>query len=179
MYDEGAPSCELYREMQEASETEVNEEAEWKKRLPALYYTQGPTVYTLNDVPLSVSLKGEGSRLTYVMAAYSLNGTYLGLRELGDELQLCTGKAEDPTAFLQFGVGLEVECSLKLGTLLAVTEPTFYDLYLRVDNEQLYPVPVRLANLRVNGRRVNENSASITSQQNDQLVRRFFTVDAA
>jgi len=113
------------------------------------------------------------------MAAYSLNGTYLGLRELGDELQLCTGKAEDPTAFLQFGVGLEVECSLKLGTLLAVTEPTFYDLYLRVDNEQLYPVPVRLANLRVNGRRVNENSASITSQQNDQLVRRFFTVDAA
>ena len=27
--------------MQEASETEVNEEAEWKKRLPALYYTQG------------------------------------------------------------------------------------------------------------------------------------------
>ena len=41
------------------------------------------------------------------MAAYSLNGTYLGLRELGDELQLCTGKAEDPTAFLQFGVGLE------------------------------------------------------------------------
>ena len=206
MYDEGAPSCELYREMQEASETEVNEEAEWKKRLPALYYTQGPTVYTLNDVPLTVSLKGEGSRLTYVMAAYSLNGTYLGLRELGNELQLCTGKAEDPTAFLQFGVGLEVECSLKLGTLLAVTEPTFYDLYLRVDNEQLYPVrsnpnpnpnpnpdpnadpdanpnpnqvPVRLANLRVNGRRVNENSASITSQQNDQLVRRFFTVDAA
>ena len=43
----------------------------------------------------------------YVMAAYSLNGTYLGLRELGDELQLCSGKAEDPTAFLQFGVGLE------------------------------------------------------------------------
>ena len=101
---------------------------------------------------------------------------------------------------------LQVECSLKLGTLLAVTEPTFYDLYLRVDNEQLYPVrsnpnpdrdpnsdpnanpnanpnpnqvPVRLANLRVNGRRVNENSASITSQQNDQLVRRFFTVHAA
>jgi len=67
MYDEGAPSCELYREMQEASETEVNEEAEWKKRLPALYYTQGPTVYTLNDVPLTVSLKGEGSRLTCVL----------------------------------------------------------------------------------------------------------------
>ena len=60
-----------------------------------------------------------------------------------------------------------------------MTEPTFYDLYLRVDDEQLYPVPIRLANLRVNGRRVNDNGDSITSQQNDQLVRRLFTVDAA
>ena len=48
----------------------------------------------------------------YVLAAYSLNGTYLGLRELSDELQLCSGKAEDPTAYLKFGVGLKVECSL-------------------------------------------------------------------
>mgnify|MGYP002836035031 CR=1 FL=1 len=47
-----------------------------------------------------------------MLAAYSLNGTYLGLRELSDELQLCSGKAEDPTAFLKFGVGLTVECSL-------------------------------------------------------------------
>ena len=60
-----------------------------------------------------------------------------------------------------------------------MTEPTFYDLYLRVDNEQLYPVPIRLANLRVSGRRVNDNGGSVTSQQNDQLVRRLFTVDAA
>ena len=45
-----------------------------------------------------------------MLAAYSLNGTYLGLRELSDELQLCSGKAEDPTAFLKFGVGLKVEC---------------------------------------------------------------------
>ena len=67
MYDQEAPSCELYREMQLASETEVNEESEWKARLPALYYTQGPTVYTSNDVPLRVSLKGEASRLTYVL----------------------------------------------------------------------------------------------------------------
>ena len=152
MYDQDAPSCELYREMQLASETEVNQESEWKARLPALYYTEGPKVYTLNDVPLTVSLKGEASRLTYVLptltpyraprtahrapprtthraprtmhrapltsycryvlAAYSLNGTYLGLRELSDELQLCSGKAEDPTAYLKFGVGLKVECSL-------------------------------------------------------------------
>jgi hypothetical protein len=149
MYDADAPSCELYREMQLASAMEVNEESEWKARLPALYYSPGPTVYTLNDVPLTVSLKGEASRLTYVLptftpyhaprtthhaprtthraprtahraprtpcysyvlAAYSLNGTYLGLRELSDELQLCSGKAEDPTAFLKFGVGLKVEC---------------------------------------------------------------------
>ena len=67
MYDQEAPSCELYREMQLASETEVNEESEWKARLPALYYTQGSTVYTSNDVPLKVSLKGEASRLTYVL----------------------------------------------------------------------------------------------------------------
>ena len=66
MYDQDAPSCELYREMQLASETEVNQESEWKARLPALYYTEGPKVYTLNDVPLTVSLKGEASRLTYV-----------------------------------------------------------------------------------------------------------------
>ena len=44
---------------------------------------------------------------------------------------------------------------------------------------QLYPVPIKLANLRVSGRRVNDNGESITSQQNDQLVRRLFLVDAA
>ena len=74
-------------------------------------------------------------------------------------------------------------------------EPVLYDLYLYYDTGtstssarladlnvgQLYPVPVRVSNNRVDGVRINDNRDSqgrlITFD--DQLTRRFFTVDAA
>jgi len=183
MYDDDSAACALYRELQENAQATVNGDDEWKARLPGLYYEQGSTMYTQNDVPLTVSLDGDatdiGAVLKYMVASYSLNGTYLGLAELSDELQLCTGVARDATAYLTFGTGMTVDCVVKLDELLATTEPTFYDLYLQVDGGQLYPVPVKVDNLRVNGRKVNQNANSVTSQQNDQLVRRFFAVDAA
>ena len=182
MYDEDSAACQLYRELQENAETAVNSD-EWKARLPGLYYEQGSAMYTQNDVDLTVSLDGDatsiGSVLKYMIASYSLNGTYLGLSELSDELQLCTGVARDTTAYLTFGTGMTVDCTVKLDELLATAEPTFYDLYLQVEDSELYPVPVKVDNLRVNGRKVNQNANSVTSQQNDQLVRRFFAVDAA
>eukprot|EP00965_Chrysotila_dentata_P224769 6194377-Pleurochrysis_carterae.AAC.1 len=126
--------------------------------------------------------RGEGSTLTYELATYSLNGSYIGLTPLTTQLQLCTGRAADPTAFLDFAHGLEVRCELRLETLLSTAEPLFYDIYLRVGPpalNQLYPVPVRVANLRSGGAEVNQDSGSRASRDNDQLVRRFFSIDSA
>ena len=65
-HDEDSAACELYRFLQDESDSDVNQEEEWKARMPGLYYEQGPTAYTLNDVPLTVALRGDGSSLSHL-----------------------------------------------------------------------------------------------------------------
>ena len=75
---------------------------------------------------------------------------------------------------------------MPLLSLLATTDVIYYDLYLYYDGVQsttpldqitsgaLYPVPVLLKNLRNGGAAFNANPETF----DDQLTRRFFTVDA-
>lgn len=179
MYEADAAACQLFQQVALEQSSFVNQEDQWKMRMPWLYYSSGPLPYSIDNVDLRVALGIEGTyALTYWLASYSLNGTYLGLEKLGTQLQLCAGVASDPNAYLSFGTGLEAKCEVPLSRLLAVTEPTFYDLYLQVEGEKLYPVPTRVINLRVGGARVNDNVASSRAAlENDQLVRRFFVVD--
>ena len=109
------------------------------------------------DHTISLTLPAEGfaSRVcSYLLAGYTLNGTYLGLSELTTELQLCTGGAADPTAFLDFGTGQKITCNVPVGELLDVQTPTFYDMCVeprsdrRLRSQQaqaLFVQPARIA----------------------------------
>jgi len=125
-----------------------------------------------------------------------MNGTWLELSELSSQLQLCGGGAADPREFLNFGTSLRVACDANIETLLENhPEPILYDLYYYyaeagapssarlsdLTDGLLYPVPVRVLNLQINGQRVNDNvdSDQIRITFDDQLTRRFFAVDAA
>ena len=192
----GAAACEIYRELQQfADRTCGTPAASGDRCMPGLIYPDRGLAATSESAPAltaTLALPPEaGSRLRYVLAAYTLNGTFVGLHELADELQLCSGGASNPSAYLDVGTGLRVQCDVPPAQLLSVTEPTFYELYLYYDTASaasaslrleditsglLYPVPITVLNLRLNGVLVN---AAGRPSFDDQLARRFFTVDAA
>jgi meckelin len=91
---------------------------------------------------------------------------------------------------------MKIECNVPPAELLGQSDVTFFDLYFYyeegstaassarladIDSGLLYPVPVRLHNMRIDGTKNNANR----DQQgrpiifDDQLTRRFFSVDAA
>ena len=168
--------------------------------MPGLFYANYgvvPITASAPELPAMLALPpSTGSRLRYVLASYSLNGTFLGLEELTHQLQLCTGGARAPSAYLDFGTSMRISCEVPIDELLEVTEPIFYDLYFYYNTDTqgqaqarlndltagyLYPVPVRVNNLRIDGNRVNDNVDREGRPANfdDQLTRRFFTIDAA
>ena len=175
-YEASSAACTLYRYLQSqsvattsaAAATTFNTNQQWKARMPGLYYPdRGVSALSeaAAEVPALLALPPSvGSRLRYVLAAYSLNGTYLGLTELKSQLQLCTGGASNPTAYLDFGTSMKLECNVPPANLLEVAEPVFYDLYFFFDTTSsstlsarladinsgyLYPVPVAVLNLRI------------------------------
>lgn len=209
-YDVTSAACGLYRDLQARSSTasvavsSANSGAsistfgtnqEWRARLPGLFYPdRGVSALSeaSPELPANIALPPAiGSRLRYVLASYSLNGTYLGLSELSDQLQLCAGGAHNPTAFLDFGTSMRLTCNVPPATLFKTVEPVFHDLYVYFDTRGdtgslslrlediasgfLYPVPVAVRNLRIDGQYVNRNLQTF----DDQLTRRFFIVDAA
>jgi hypothetical protein len=121
--------------------------------------------------------------LKFKIATYALNGTFLGLEDLTSQLQLCagsktTGLSEDSDdleqSFLKFGTSFENKCTVSLLKFLQNDNPTlFYDLYIvdkvqrmgfsvpkgnsdlfyGLQNNRLFPVPVKLINYRSSGTR--------------------------
>ena len=107
-----------------------------------------------------------------MLASYSLNSTYLGLTPLSDSPSFAR-PGRRPHRLPRLGVELTVECTARRAARhnrAASTSPR---------RRRRAALPVRQLNLRVSSREVNINTNSLTSQQNDQLVRRFFTVDPA
>lgn len=172
LYERNTAACAAFDLMMSRSTVKAYaspSSLQWWKRLPWLYYDTAQVATLLSEVPLQVALSGTQSVLKYVVAAYAINGTFLGMQPFAEQLQLCTGVAADPSAFLRVGTALKVSCSLDVGRLLAFfPEPVFYDLYLTVAEGSLYPVPVKLLNIA-------ENADAASS--NDKLVRRFFAAD--
>ena len=199
-YDTSTTACTLYRELQSRSGTTgLTSNQQWRARMPGLYYAErgiAPITASATDIDSTMALPpNPGSRLRFVLAPYSLNGTFLGLVELTTQLQLCTGGASSPQAFLNFATSMRITCDVPPTELLATQEPVFYDLYFYyesgvttsaarladLDTGSLYPVPLRVLNYRVGGLRINDNrdSQGRLVSFDDQLTRRFFTVDGA
>eukprot|EP00741_Cyanophora_paradoxa_P020949 tig00021319_g20224.t1 len=139
--------------------------------LPWIAYetVDSASILRATDIKLRVSFAADkqyASSLSFVLAQYHPNGTFLGFVPLGDQLQLCGSPlGRSTTDFLRFGVNSEISCRVSLPELFNATAPPLYDAYLVDSDGSLYPVPVRLLNAR---------PAAGTPEP---LYRRFFLLD--
>ncbi|CAL1292605.1 unnamed protein product [Larinioides sclopetarius] len=145
----------------------INEDGEWHT-VEDLYKKNVPNVFT-------PSLSQESSRLHFVAVKYSLNGTFLGLNKIkSNNLNLCQeSDIEEDIAFI-IGTRVERTCTRSLQDLWK-SEINFFDLYLASNQNQshLYPIPVLIRNIIINGEHVNLGK----DMSKWRLVRRFFLID--
>jgi len=204
-------SCKLYsalleerKDLPQYHSDEVQPELDWMYSLPWLLYNDAPASFTARtDLLTQVSFNTQQyaaasvSDLVFVLSAYHLNGTWLGLYNLTTQFQLCGGIHENLGKWLRFGTNFENSCSLsvtavqlwgavagRVGRELVGENPEalLFDLYLqdlggrftRSFPDSLYPVPILNKSLRQKGVAVNADTEGVS---NDVLVRRFFFYD--
>ena len=147
---------------------------EWPEAMPWLYYMD-QDILTSDDIQTSFSFSDSNEQpasLNLVAAAYSFNGTFLGLHNAGPILQLCDDRPPVISSAYEIGTDYTNKCDLRL--MSVISQPTiFYDLYLK-DKDQLFPIPVLNKNYREQGAYVNAESDS----KQWQLTRRFFLTDS-
>lgn len=136
-----------------------------------------------------VAQAGDGvTRLKLKVAAFHLNGTYVGTQDFAQLLEYCANKTlKSPQQlhteagaprWLRFGVTTQSRFQCDLRTLLASGRGgLYYDPYLvdEGDGDRLFPVPVRVENVPRAGARVNE--AGEGNAANDVFTRRFTLFD--
>ena len=77
---------------------------------------------------------------------YTVDGHYLGLHDVTDDVQLCGGTSDYRDAFQRAGTTYKNTCNLNLlGSEINNLSPLlFYELYMIDGLGQLYPIPVSL-----------------------------------
>ncbi|XP_035206677.1 meckelin-like isoform X2 [Stegodyphus dumicola] len=128
----------------------IDEEAQWNAERD-LHREDVPNVFT-------PSLAQESSRVYILAMKYALNGTFLGVFKLtSDSLHLCPeSDIEEDIAFV-FGTHVVRTCIKSLQILWKNSELVFYDLYLvnTKNKSEMYPIPVLIRGINVNGEFVN------------------------
>ncbi|CAH1268916.1 TMEM67 [Branchiostoma lanceolatum] len=178
--------CTLLQALSDANNDNVGTVQDWKVAMPWLYYD-----HVLNDVSeilsdteistkFTFSAASQSSKLDLVVAAYSLNGEFLGIQEVtGGLLQLCKDSNTRLDAAYVFGTTYSQRCQLNVQDFwnnTAYQQMAFYDLFYRNPDDSalrtLYAIPVLITNVQYSN---TDNSAGDRTRW--QLVRRFFLVD--
>jgi meckelin len=151
------------------------------------------------------TVAGAARRLDFYLAKFALNGTFLGYEKLRSQFAYCAGgdggagssvSIDPPWTFFGHGFTATYSCDVRLLATVG-GPPVLYDLYVRdlaadsAASDQveppgsaappmtLYPVPVRIVNLRSgNGARPNANK-KWADEADDVFVNRFMLYDAA
>ncbi|GAB5353570.1 hypothetical protein AAMO2058_000047000 [Amorphochlora amoebiformis] len=147
-YDTSHPTCAIIKSrVSGASSSTLNTThgfSEWIESMPLVYYT--PDFSSSEALNFTVNI---GTKLRFLLASFSFNGTYLGYDELDGQLQLCGRDPGELTNWLEAGTAYENNCVLNLAnTISDLDTTTFYTLF--ISNEDLttvYPVPVQLDGL--------------------------------
>ncbi|XP_041376380.1 meckelin-like [Gigantopelta aegis] len=146
---------------------------------PMLFYTgKADDAVINNDIPTSYTFT-PASVLKYTLAAYNIDGNFLGMKSVtGGLLQLCNDSEKKLNAAFRFGTVYSQSCSITAKTLWdqSVYPLVFYDPYLEYTEsgkKKLYKIPVLVTNYRdTSSRKPNEGD-----MDKWKLVRRFFMVD--
>lgn len=135
----------------------INQQSTWKIGMPWLYYpdTQDAPCFD-TSIPITMDLREKV--LTYVVAKYSLNGTWLGNEDVTTLFGYCSrgvpntemgGGSSSDTSWTIFGTSKATVFECDLASLLKKDQGDmyFYDLFLKdTVSDSLYAVPVRLVN---------------------------------
>lgn len=194
MYDDEHSACIIYkaiasqRSVNQYHDEDISPSVGWGVSLPWLFYEGESVKYTtVKDLDLKVGFADHGSaqaNINFVASITHLDGTWLGVQNLTDQLILCGSRVDDAKEWERFGTHFASSCSLRVDDLVHKLEREgiyktgvlFYDVYILDQRSEFYPVPVRLENMVQGGSLVNKQAASM---EEATLVRRFALVDSA
>ena len=158
----------------------------WSGGVPFLYYNvDAPTlVENTGKIQATMSLSkntptdGKINMLSFKLAKYDLNGTFMGFEALSTQLNLCGNSRDDGIDFRRFGVTIVDECTFDISTLIGDNVPEsankFYELFIEDANGDLVDVPVKIDNY-VDDAGDTPNAERVV--ENWKFARRFFIYD--
>lgn len=178
-FSKDTTACTEYRKLMSSGDNFNREGRIWPKKAPWLYY-RSDTKSELKrpNVPNHFSI---GDALNLIAFRYSASGNLIEASRMRPlELQLCKGNSMSAESGFFFGTNFDKYCTLSASELWSAaadkaTDLIFYDLFIESENgDQIYPVAVRLTNLKRNGELVNDYD----NKESWQLVRRFYLLEA-
>jgi meckelin len=175
------------------SNNAINGITNWPEGMPWLIYDGGSSLCEDKSIQMKMSLSDK--LLQYVVSSYTLNGTWLGYRNINTLFNYCSkrapksgdgGGAGSSSKWQIFGAYQHEDMDCDLDSLLS-EEQLFYELFLYDIKTGLYfPVPVRLEDLKSDtGSSPNAGAASVAPTADvlctsgNVFVRRFMLYNIA
>ena len=187
LYDLSFGACALYLQIQAGrSSNSVNGITNWPEGMPWLVYDRGAVC---EDKSIQMKMSLEEKFLRYVVSTYTLNGTWLGYRDIDTFFNYCTKRAPkshrgggpgSSSRWQIFGAFQQEDYKCDLDSLLE-EEQLFYEIFLLDTKTDLYfPVPVRVENLKSSsggspnsGTAANKPTDDFLCSSGNTFVRRF------
>lgn len=179
LYNQQKTACQLYNQIQTGRDL-VSSKGQYKN-MAWLYYIQDAltVLEDKNTVDMLVTFDPNSedekvNELAFTLAEFYLNGTFIGYKNLTDQLVLCPHEYTVGSKYRKFGTNVQVTCTLDLTSYITYSETTFFELYLFISNTSLIDIPVLVKNYKdADGGSPNESS----DESKWKLVRKFFIYD--
>jgi meckelin len=178
LYSFKSDICKLYRQIT-ASRPNTTIDDGWREGMAWIYYERNAEAI-LNEKRVNMQVTFDSSDtsrvnlLSFYLAQFSLNGTFIGYQNLTDQLVLCPHSYIVGKTYREFGTNVDVTCEIDLSVYISYSETTFYELYLVDVNNTMIDIPILIKNLVFSdGTQPN----MLDAESNWKLVRRFFIYD--
>ncbi|CAH8578368.1 unnamed protein product [Heterobilharzia americana] len=151
----------------------------WMTKMPWLYYSPAKASTVLKDTSIT-SIYSPNSNLQIYLAAFKINGAFLGFQDAsqGGQLQLCKDTSARMKAAFQFATSYQQTCELNVDDLFNNEKypSIFYDPYIyfydtTTQSSQLVPIPIRnTAVIDKNGDFPNQITSADQNSLNEALA---------
>lgn len=174
--ERGNDACKQYKDLvtSKIPDGVVNDvNRDWPVVMPWLFYqSSASTAAEALDKTDIAKLFQSNEDMTFVFAVFTLNGSFVGYETGLDVLHLCQDRPAKKAAASKFATTYKSSCSVAVKEL-TIKPNLFYDMYLLLPDNKLYPVPLLVENYLDGGEKVNEG----TNRGRWKLTRRFYVVE--
>jgi meckelin len=177
--------CSVFQEISNLRSS-IENIATWPQSMPWLYYRTPST--PCKDTSLQMTMSLNSLQLEFIVATYTLNGTFLGYSDVETLFTYCPmpspwtqtgGGSSSTTLWMIFGSSQYISFKCDPG-LLVDRSQLFYELFLKdTVTGLLMPISVRITNLLdSSGKRPNSKFISRDLCKSNEIhVRRFYLFD--